>query len=128
MSSSAPLHVAVVDDDPSVCRSFARLLRAAGMAPTTYASAEAFLADSGRPRFDCLVFDVQLGGISGIELMVRLGAGPGLAPVVIVTAHDDPDTRLKAEAAGCAAYFRKNDPGADVLGAIRRLAIRTAGS
>ena len=131
MTTPAPQRIAVVDDDPSVCRSFARLLRAAGMAPTTYASAEAFLADSGHPRFDCLVFDVQLGGISGIELIGRLGAGgAGLTPVVIVTAHDDPDTRRKAEAAGCAAYFRKNAAGADVLGAIRRLAagFRTAGS
>jgi len=130
MSSTAPLHVAVIDDDQSVCRSFARLLRAAGMAPTTYDSAEAFLADTGHPRFDCMVLDVQLGGISGIELLRQLGAGRAdLAPVVIITAHDDPDTRLKAEAAGCAAYFRKNDPGADVLGAIRRLAgLRTAGS
>jgi FixJ family two-component response regulator len=130
MSSNAPLHVAVIDDDHSVCRSFARLLRAAGMAPTTYASAEAFLDDAQHPRFDCMVFDVQLGGISGIELIVRLRAGGGeVAPIIIVTAHDDPQMRLQAEAAGCAAYFRKNDAGADVLGAIRRLAaLRTAGS
>jgi CheY-like chemotaxis protein len=43
------------------------------------------------------------------------------APVIYITAHDDPETRASAEAAGCAAYFRKNDAGADVLETIRRL-------
>ena len=120
--STSSLCVAVIDDDHSVCRSFARLLRAAGMQPVTYGSAEAFLADTARSRFDCMVFDVQLGGMSGIELMVALAAASGQGPpIVIITAYDDAETRRRAEAAGCAAYFRKSDPGADVLAAIRRL-------
>src|SRR3954453_18606853 len=118
MSSTSPTYVAVVDDDESVCRSFARLLRAAGIQPVTYSSAEAFLADDKRPRFDCVVFDVQLGGMSGIELARALAARPGHhAPVIYITAHDDPETRASAEATGCAAYFRKNQSGGDVLGA-----------
>jgi FixJ family two-component response regulator len=121
MSSTSPTYVAVVDDDQSVCRSFARLLRAAGIQPITYASAEAFLADTKRPRFDCMVFDVQLGGMSGIELGQLLATGGNRAPVIYITAHDDPETRADAEAVGCAAYFRKTDAGADVLDAIRRL-------
>ena len=78
MSSPSPTYVAVVDDDESVCRSFARLLRASGIQAVTYSSAEAFLADSKRPQFDCMVFDVQLGGMSGIELARahRLVDGP----------------------------------------------------
>ena len=122
MTSTALTYVAVVDDDQSVRRSFARLLRAAGIQPVTYGSAEAFLADLKRPKFDCVVLDVQLGGMSGIELgEVLAAAADHRAPVVYITAHDDPETRAKAEAAGCAAYFRKNDSGADVLEAIRRL-------
>ena len=122
MSSTSTTYVAVVDDDQSVCRSLARLLRAAGIQPITYGSAEAFLADSKRPQFDCMVFDVQLGGMSGIELALVLAAGGGeRTPVIYITAHDDPETRASAEAAGCAAYFRKNDSGADVLEAIRRV-------
>ena len=122
MSTTPPIYVAVVDDDQSVCRSFARLLRSAGIQPITYASAEAFLADAKRPQFDCMVFDVQLGGMSGIELAQVLAATEiRRAPVVYITAHDDPETRASAEAAGCAAYFRKNDAGADVLETIRRL-------
>ncbi len=91
MSSTSTTYVAVVDDDQSVCRSFARLLRSAGIQPITYASAEAFLADSKRPQFDCMVFDVQLGGMSGIELAQVLAATEvGRAPVIYITAHDDP--------------------------------------
>jgi len=122
MTSTALTYVAVVDDDQSVRRSFARLLRAAGIQPVTYGSAEAYLADVKRPKFDCVVLDVQLGGMSGIELGAALAAAGGHhAPLIYITAHDDPETRAKAEAAGCAAYFLKNDSGADVLEAIRRL-------
>lgn len=122
MSSVTPTYVAVVDDDDSLCRSIGRLLRAAGIQPVTYSSAEALLADEKRPRFDCLVLDVHLGGMSGIELGRRLVAEGIHAPFIFVTAFDDAQTRAEAEASGCAAYFRKADPGSEVLAAIRRLA------
>jgi FixJ family two-component response regulator len=122
MSTTTPIYVAVVDDDESLCRSFARLLRAAGFQPITYASAEAFLADTKHPRFDCLVLDIQLGDMSGIELSRHLTAEGGRTPVIFITAHDNRNGRAEAEAAGGAAYFRKSDSGADVVEAIRRLA------
>ena len=53
-----PIYVAVVDDDEELCRSFGRLLRAAGFQPITYGSAEALLADTKHPQFDCLLLDV----------------------------------------------------------------------
>lgn len=121
-TSSPPLHVAIVDDDESLCRSLARLLRASGMQPIAYASGEDFLADDKSARFDCLVLDVQLGGMSGIELARSLRAQGGHPPFIFITAHDDAQTHAEAMAAGCAAYFRKNDPGADIVHAIRRLA------
>lgn len=122
MSSPTPIFVAVVDDDEGACRSLSRLLRAVGIQPVAYSSAEAFLADKKQPQFDCLVFDVQLGGMSGIELSRQLTAAGGRTPCIFITAHDDPKARAEAEAAGCAAYFRKTDSGADVLEAIRRVA------
>jgi FixJ family two-component response regulator len=118
----ATLCVAVVDDDPSLCRSFGRLLRAAGIQSLTYGSAEAFLADTQQPRFDCLVLDVQLGGMSGIDLGLWLAAEGAAAPIIFVTAYDDADTRARAQLAGGGAYFRKTDSGAGLLDAIRRLA------
>ena len=120
MNASTHIYVAVVDDDESLCRSLGRLLRAADIQPVTYASAEAFLADTKQPKFDCLVLVIQLGGLSGIELGQRLATEVGHAPFIYITAHDDPETRATAEAAGCVAYFRKTDSGADVLEAIRR--------
>jgi FixJ family two-component response regulator len=122
MSNSSPIYVAVVDDDESHCRAFGRLLRAAGIQPITYPSAEAFLADKKHPQFNCLVLDIQLGGMSGIELSRRLMAEGGLTPVIFFSAHDNPNGRADAEAAGGVAYFRKNDSGADIVEAIRRLA------
>jgi FixJ family two-component response regulator len=123
MSKFTPIYVAIVDDDESICRSLGRLLRAAGLQPITYDSAESFLADTKRPQFGCLVLDIQLGTISGVELARRLVAAGGHTPTIFVTAHDDPETRADAEAAGCAAYFRKTDSGAEVLEAIRRVAV-----
>jgi FixJ family two-component response regulator len=115
-------YVAVVDDDESVCRSFGRLLRMAGYQPVTYGSAEDFLADRKRPHFDCLVLDIQLGGMSGLELRKRLAAVGDATPVVFITAHDHPAARGEAEVSGCAGYFSKTDPGQAILESIRNAA------
>ena len=122
MSNITATYVAVVDDDENICRSFGRLLRAAGMQPITYASAESFLADTKHPLFSCLVLDIQLGAMSGIELAQRLAAAGGRTPIIFITAHDDPEARSAAKALGCAAYFRKTDSGKEVLDAIRKAA------
>jgi len=123
MSKITPTYIAVVDDDESICRSFGRLLRAAGLQPVTYDSAESFLADTKHPQFGCLVLDIQLGEISGIELAQRLSAAGQQTPVIFITAHDDPDARSKADALGCSAFFRKTDSGKEVLETIRRVAL-----
>ena len=120
ISSSQIIYIAVVDDDESVCHSLSRLLRAAHLQPITYPSAEAFLADKKHPRFDCLLLDIQLKGMSGVELNRRLAAVKDNTPVIFITAHDDPEARVQAEASGCAGYFRKTDSGTEVLAAIRR--------
>ena len=120
MSSNQIIYIAVVDDDESVCHSMSRLLRAAHLQPITYPSAESFLADKKHPRFDCLLLDIQLKGMSGVELNRRLAAVKDATPVIFITAHDDPEARLEAEASGCAGFFRKTDSGTEVLAAIRR--------
>jgi len=97
-----------------------RLLRAAHFQPITYPSAEVFLADTKHPKFDCLLLDIQLEGMSGVELSQRLTAVQDATPVIFITAHDEPEVRAQAEASGCAGYFRKTASGADILAAIRR--------
>ena len=119
----ATTYVAVVDDDEDVSRSFGRLLRAAGIVPVNYDSAESFLADRKHPHFGCLVLDVQLGGMSGIELAEHLAATGQRTPIIFITAHDNPEAKSVAEALGCAGYFRKTDSGKEVLEAIRRVVL-----
>jgi FixJ family two-component response regulator len=127
MSNLTPTYVAVVDDDESICRSFGRLLRASGFQAVTYDSAESFLADTKHPHFGCLVLDIQLGEISGIELALRLSAAGGRTPIIFITAHDDPKARSAADALGCSAYFRKTDSGKEVLETIRKVTGETYG-
>jgi FixJ family two-component response regulator len=123
MNRIATTYVAVVDDDENICRSFGRLLRAAGLQAVTYDSAESFLADTKHPQFCCLVLDIQLGGMSGLELAQQLADADERTPIIFITAHDDPEAHRAAEALGCTAYFRKTDSGKEVLEAIRRVAL-----
>jgi FixJ family two-component response regulator len=111
-------YVAIVDDEPSMCRSLSRLLQATYFQAVCYLSAEEFLADSKHPHFDCLVLDIQLKGMSGLDLHRRLRAVNDHTPVIYVTAHDDTETRAQAEELKCAAFLRKTDPGIEVVAAI----------
>jgi FixJ family two-component response regulator len=112
-------YVAIVDDDESVCRSLGRLLSVSGFLPVTFFSAEDFLDDRKRPHFDCLILDVQLDGISGIELARRLVAVNDHTPFIFITAYDDPAAQAEAIALGCAGYFRKHDAGNSIIQTIR---------
>ena len=96
-----------------------RLLRTQGIQAVTYLSAEEFLADAKRPVFDCLLFDIRLGGMSGIELNRKLAASGSTTPVIFLTANDDPEVREEAVRTPHASYLRKTDPAEVVLAAIR---------
>jgi len=111
--------VAIIDDDVSVSRSLSRLLRLAGFEPSAFASAEDFLADGSRARFRCLLVDVQLHGMSGLEMQRAWNALPGRAPLIFITAYDEPAARAEALQAGCAGFFRKTESGTRILDAIR---------
>jgi FixJ family two-component response regulator len=113
------VYVAVIDDDESVRRTMSRLLRAAGFQPITFGSAEEFLADPVRPHFTCLLVDVRLGGMSGIDMWRRLVAEGSRTPVIFITAHDEPAERAQAIQSGCAGFFRKTDAGARIIETIR---------
>lgn len=112
--------IAIIDDDESMCRSIGRLLQLAGLPSVSFASAEAFLSNRLRNRFGCLLVDVQLTGMSGIELGRLLAAHGPTTPIIYITAYDDPETRVEALSSGCAGFFRKTDPGPDIIAAIRR--------
>jgi FixJ family two-component response regulator len=101
------IDVAVVDDDESFARAIGRLLRASGFEAHTYPSAEAFLARNTLPQPDCLVLDIQIGGMSGLDLQRRLHVVGEPPPIIFVTAHDAPGVREAAERGGCSSYLLK---------------------
>ena len=111
-------YIAIVDDDESLCRSLARLLHASGYHSVTYLSAEAFLDDTKRPAFDCLVLDIQLSGMSGIELGQQLSEHGVTIPVIFLTAHEDWQTLKQSIKTPYAAFLRKTDPGEVLIAAI----------
>jgi FixJ family two-component response regulator len=105
--ATAPHTVAIVEDDPSVRKSLKRLLTAYGFTTEGYASGEAFLDAGGEGRTACLVLDVHLKGMSGIELRQQLTASGSTLPVIFITAVDEDELEREAVNAGCLAYLRK---------------------
>jgi FixJ family two-component response regulator len=99
--------IAVVDDEESVCRALERLLRSVGFDVATFASGAAFLESDGRWRAACVVLDVHMPGLSGIDVQARLSAAAQEVPVVVITGRDSEEVRERALAAGAAAYLRK---------------------
>jgi len=118
--------IAVIDDDESLRRSLGRVLRLMGFQALTFSSAENFLADAARKHFACLLADIQLGGMSGIQLLEKLAAQGDHAPVIFITAHENEHTRSQASRAGCAGYFHKSDSSADIVDAVKRIVAQRA--
>jgi FixJ family two-component response regulator len=120
--SKDPNSIAVIDADASACVAMGRLLRGVGFNPSTFTSAEDFLSDARRASFAALLLDIQLPGMSGLELQRRLLAEGDRTPMIFVTAQDDAAARDLAMENGCADFFRKVDPGTAIVEALRRVA------
>jgi FixJ family two-component response regulator len=102
-----PVQVYIVDDEPSVCTAYARLVRSAKMQPHTFGSVDDFLEANLADENACVVSDIQMPGPSGLDLPGLLARAGRHIPVIFVTAHDTPETRDHAQSAGAVAYFRK---------------------
>jgi len=107
--------VLVVDDDDSMREAIEALLDAAGVDAILYESAEALLADARSADAACVVSDLQLPGMSGLDLLGRLRARNARTPVIVITAHDSPATRAKA-IVEATTHFRD----ADILAKVSR--------
>ena len=112
--------VAVVDDDPGMLKGVERLLNAHGFGTAVFTSAEDFLDRGHQCKLNCLVLDVNLGGMSGIELRRELQASGSPLPVVFLTGVDDPATRTAAARAGCVAFLCKPFAGNLLIEAIEK--------
>jgi FixJ family two-component response regulator len=104
---SRDLEIAVIDDDQSFRVALVESLSSLGYGANGYASAEDYIALIGGKSFDCVVTDIHMPGMSGLDLMKRLAAGGSTTPVVLITARSDTNLEAKAAAAGAACLLRK---------------------
>jgi len=111
--------VSIVDDDLSVRESLKMLFESAEFDTKVFASAEEYLAAGNLGESDCLVLDVRLPGISGIDLQDQLRADGNNITVIFITAHPDEHTRQLALRAGAIRFFSKPFSGNDLLTAVR---------
>src|SRR5262245_53967510 len=107
--------VLVVEDDDSMRVAIERLLKAAGIATAVYASAEELLATGPRDDDACVVSDLALPGLSGIELLGVLRTRGWVGPLILITAHDSPGVRQEAAHRGVATYLAKPFLGSSLV-------------
>lgn len=98
--------ISIVDDDATVRNGLRRLMDVAGLVAETFASAEAFLASRSMPATTCLILDVHMPGMDGLELQRRLRAANWKIPIIFISAHGE-EMRARALEGGAVAYFAK---------------------
>lgn len=99
--------VAIVDDDDSVRCTLQELLRSAGFSSRTFESAEDFLGSDHPQETACLITDIRMPGMSGLELQARLNAEHCRIPTIFITAHGDEEMRLRALRQGAVEFLPK---------------------
>lgn len=117
--SENQIQIAVVDDDESFARAIGRLLRAAGFGTAIYHSAETFLRSIATKPVQCLVLDIQMADMSGLDLGRRLAELGAKIPIVFVTALEDEGSSRAALEIGGAALLHKPVSGQLLIGAVR---------
>jgi FixJ family two-component response regulator len=117
MENNAPL-IAIVDDETSICRALLRLLRVSHYRAESFSSPIAFLESLSEHVPDCVVLDLQMPMMTGVELQQHLLQIDDPPPVIIITAHDEPKTRERCLALGAVRYLRKPIEGEVLIDAI----------
>ena len=119
MAGRAKQFVVAVDDDFRVRESIESLVESAGYAPLMFSSAEEFLQSGTLVGARCLITDVRMPGINGIELQRRIRSQRPDLPVIFISAHNDDDTRQRAFNEGAANFLYKPFDAGELLEAIR---------
>src|ERR1700736_491650 len=99
--------VAILDDDESMRSALQGLLQAVGMSAQAFASSEEFLNSGQQHRIACLIADIRMPGMSGLELQARLNAERCRIPIIFITAHGDEKMRMQALRAGAVEFLAK---------------------
>ena len=119
MTSPAAV-VFIVDDDASVRKSLSRVISTAGYRVQAYASPQEFLAREPEPGPSCLVLDVRMPGVTGLDLQQTLARAVHEIPIIFITGHGDIPMSVKAMKAGAVDFLTKPFAGKDLLDAIQR--------
>jgi len=112
--------VSIVDDDASLRRSLRNLLTSVGFSVETFPSAEDFLRSVERETTACLVLDLRMAGMNGLDLLRHLAVTGSRIPVVILTAHGDDEARQRALEGGAVAFLGKPFRADALLDAVTR--------
>ena len=115
-------HVAVIEDDDIARSALGRLLQAGGFEPELFDSAESFIGVQPADPWLCLIVDVQLTGMSGIDLQERLRAEGSGVPVIVISGNRADTIRERAHLAGCAAFLLKPFSGNVILSLLGSIA------
>src|SRR5579862_7294880 len=118
MSHAAPI-VFVVDDDVSVRESLESLIRCEGWQPQTFCSADEFLEHPPAATASCLVLDLTLPGVNGLELQERIAVDRSDMPIIFISGHGDVPKTVRAMKAGAVEFLTKPFNDGDLLSAIR---------
>ena len=102
-----PNLVAIVDDDDSVRSALQGLMKEAGLPALAFASGEEFLRSGKQRQTACLIADIRMPGMSGLELQARLNEDRQRIPIIFITAHGDEDMRLRALRGGAVEFLAK---------------------
>ena len=111
--------VAVVDDEEPVRKALQRLLKAAGLTVSSFASAEDFLKSGQLNTTGCLVADIRMPGLSGLDLLAELNRRHLPIPTIFITAHGDENLRMQAMRAGAVKFLSKPVDGATLLASVQ---------
>ncbi len=117
--------VAIVDDDHSVGRALQRLLRSVGVRSVTHDSGPEFLASPKLHEVDCLLLDIHMPGMSGMEVLSAVRVAATKLPVVLMTGRYEADFEEMALAAGASAFLRKPFRAAELFAALGEATGRT---
>ena len=117
--------VSVVDDDGSLRRSVRNLLTSVGFRVETFESADAFLQSGHRQHTGCMVLDLRMPGMDGIDLLRHLAAAGACIPAVVLTAHGDAEARQRSLDAGAIAFLTKPFHAGVLLDAVKAAMART---
>src|SRR5580704_10137082 len=111
--------VAIVDDDDSVRTALQGLLKAVGLPAQAFASAEGFLESGKQDETACLIADIRMPGMSGLELQAKLNAERRRIPIIFITAHGDAKMRMQALRAGAVEFLAKPFDDKALLDSVR---------